>query len=76
MQDRWRVVSETHLAGVKSRVSAKQTLRQGPPFLRDSNRHMSRVEHGATYRKQRTGCTSTRHSRERAEMELTRAGTQ
>lgn len=64
MEDRSGLVSGTQVAGLKSGLSPKQKLRPGPLFLRDSNRHMSRVEHVATYRKQRTGCMSTRHRRE------------
>ncbi len=63
MEDRWRLVSGLENAGRRSRIAGLRQLTEkaGPPFLRDSDRQLSRVEHDATYRKQRTECMSTRH---------------
>jgi len=64
MKDRRRLISETQGAGFKSRVSGQTNAPANAAFPRASNRHTGRVEHDATYRKQRTGCMSTRHRRE------------
>ncbi len=66
MELRWKSVSETLVAGVKIAGLRQLTEKPGPPLVRDSNRQMSRVEADASYRKQRMGATSTRHTFERS----------
>lgn len=59
-------------AAGRSRIAGLSQFAEepGPPIVRDSNRHTSRIEHHATYGKQRIGTTSTRHSCERSKIQL------
>ena len=56
-------VSETQLAGGQIAGLDQTNAATKAAPLGTSNRNTRRVEHDATYRKQRTGCVSTRHRR-------------
>lgn len=60
-------VSETQLAGGQMAGLDQTNAATEAAPLSASNRYTGRVEHDATYRKQRTGCMSTRHSRKGAD---------